>query len=66
MEKLSADPALYDVGSHVVELNKLVSELNKVTRETYKPSYASIDNIATEIRHHASMLQRICDGKRGL
>jgi hypothetical protein len=66
MDLRNADPALFDVATHVVELNKLITELNKVTRQTYKPSYQTIDNLATEIRHHAAMLQRICDGLRGL
>ena len=54
------DPA-FDVGVHVVEINKLVNELNRVTRQTFKPDYEAIDNISTEIKHHALMLQRICD-----
>ena len=66
MDLKERDSALFDVGAHVVELNKLITELNKVTRQTYKPSYQSIDNLATEIRHHAAMLQRICDGLRSL
>lgn len=60
------DPALFDVAAHVVELNKLVADLNKATRQTYKPSYQQIDDLATEIRHHAAMIQRICDGLRGV
>lgn len=66
MDLRKVDAALYDVGAHFVEMNKLITELNKVARQTYKPSYQSIDNLATEIRHHAAMLQRICDGLRGL
>jgi hypothetical protein len=60
------DPELLDIGSHVVAINQLVAQLNKVTRETYKPRYQDIDNIATEIRHHSAMIQRICDSVRGL
>lgn len=66
MDLRKVDVALYDVGAHVVEMNKLITELNKVARQTYKPDYATIDNLATEIRQHAAMLQRICDGLRGL
>ena len=66
MDIRERDPALFDVGAHVVEINKLITELNKVTRQTFKPDYTTIDNLATEIRHHAAMIQRVCDGLRGL
>jgi hypothetical protein len=66
MDMKERDPALFDVGAHVVALNQLLTELNKVTRQTYKPDYASIDNLATDIKHHASMIQQLCDGLRGL
>lgn len=55
------DPDFLDVGSHVVEINKLVTELNKLVRQTYKPEWSDIDAAVTELRHHCSMIQRIVD-----
>jgi hypothetical protein len=55
------DPDLLDVGSHIVEMNKLMTQLNKLTRETYKPAWSDIDAAASELRHHCSMIQRIVD-----
>lgn len=55
------DPDLLELGTHVVEINKLVTELNILVRQTYKPQWSDIDATATELRHHCSMIQRIVD-----
>lgn len=61
MEVKKYDPDMLDVGTHVVEINRLVNQLNRLVRQTYKPEWSDIDATATELRHHCSMIQRIVD-----
>lgn len=55
----NTDPMLFDLGSHVVQMNRLMTELNRLSRNAYKPNWQDIDGVATEIRHHCAMIQRI-------
>ena len=55
------DPMLFDVGSHIVQMNKLMTDLNRLCRNSYKPNWDDIDGVASELRHHCSMIQRIVD-----
>ena len=57
----NTDPMLFDLGSHVVQMNRLMTELNRLSRTAYTPNWDDIDGVATEIRHHCSMIQRIVD-----
>jgi len=52
---------LFDLGNHVVQMNKLMTELNRLSRNSYKPNWDDIDGVATELRHHCAMIQRIVD-----
>lgn len=61
MNEVHIDPMIYDVGSHVVAMNKLMIQLNSLNRSSYKPNWDDIDGVVTEIRHHCSMIQRIVD-----
>ncbi len=61
MSGVNIDPMLFDVGSHVVQMNKLMTDLNRLCRNAYKPNWEDIDGVATELRHHCSMIQRIVD-----
>lgn len=61
MREVYVDPMLFDLSNHVVQMNKLMTELNRLSRNSYKPIWADIDGVATEIRHHCSMIQRIVD-----
>ena len=66
MREVEIDQLTFEIGQHVVEINKLVNELNREARNSYKPNYEALDNIATEIKHHAIMIQRICDWRAEL
>jgi hypothetical protein len=61
MKEVHVDPMLFDLGNHVVQMNKLMTELNRLSRNSYKPDWTEIDGVATELRHHCSMIQRIVD-----
>jgi hypothetical protein len=61
MNEVHVDPMIYDIGGHVVEMNKLMTELNRLSRNSYKPNWSDIDGVATELRHHCAMIQRIVD-----
>ena len=61
MKEVHVDPMLFDLGNHVVQMNKLMTELNRLSRNSYKPDWSDIDGVATELRHHCSMIQRIVD-----
>ena len=61
MREIQVDPMLFDLGNHVVQMNKLMTELNRLIRQTYKPQWSDIDAVATELRHHCSMIQRVVD-----
>ena len=59
MKETQVDPMLFDLGNHVVQMNKLMTELNRLSRNSYKPNWDDRDGVATEIRHHCAMIQRI-------
>jgi len=61
MKEVHVDPMLFDLGNHIVQMNKLMTELNRLSRNSYKPDWTEIDGVATELRHHCSMIQRIVD-----
>jgi len=49
--------------AEIVSLDRLdySGNLNRLSRNAYKPNWDDIDGVATEIRHHCSMIQRIVD-----
>lgn len=58
-DQIKAEPS--DFGTHVVAINLLVAQLNKASRQTYKPDVMAIDNVITKLKHHCSMIQRLID-----
>jgi hypothetical protein len=46
-----------DLGGHVVALNSLMTQLNKEARQTYKPNYQAIANIANSMKMHATVIE---------
>lgn len=64
MREVDVDPLTYEIGQHVVEINKLVNELNRVARQGHKPNYALMDDLATAIKSETTMIQWICDKRR--
>lgn len=53
-----------DVSSYVVTLNKLVSELNKITRVTFKPNADEIVRLVAEIKTNADLLKERVENER--
>lgn len=53
-----------DVSSYVVTLNKLVSELNKITRVTFKPNADEIVRLVAEIKTNADLLKERVKNER--
>lgn len=45
-----------DLSAYVVQLNKLIMELNKVTRTTFSPNLEEIDRLSKEIAKVAEMM----------
>ena len=48
-----------DLSGHVVALNSLIAELNKEARQTFKPNYQEIANIAHSIKMHISVVENM-------
>ena len=46
-----------NIGSHVVALNNLMTELNKESRQTFKPDLVAIQRIMAKIKHHATEIE---------
>ena len=53
-----------DIGGHVVAMNRLMTDLIREARQTFKPDDVAIKNLAREIRNHASMIERILEVKK--
>jgi hypothetical protein len=55
------DKDLLDLSEHVVEINRLTTQLNHLTRQTHKPQWSDIDDTVTALRQQCSMIQRLVD-----
>lgn len=54
------DKDLRDVSEYVVEINRLTSELNRLTRSSH-PQWSDIDATVTNLRSQCTMIQRLVD-----
>ena len=53
-----------DIGGHVVAMNRLMTDLIREARQTFKPDDAAIKNLDSEIKNHASMIEHILEVKK--
>ena len=51
---------LADVSEYVVEINRLTSELNRLTRSS-QPQWSDVDAVVTNLRSQCTMIQRLVD-----
>jgi hypothetical protein len=58
MKKLKVNDAA-DLSGHLVAMNQLFTDLNRLTRQTYKPNYQAIVSIASQIKMHISVVETL-------
>ena len=46
-----------DLSMHVVALNRLMTDLNRETRQTFKPNLDVIVSLAAQMRMHTSVIE---------
>jgi hypothetical protein len=58
MEKIKVNDGA-DLSGHLVAVNQLLIQLNQLARQTYKPNYATIASVASQIKMHVSVIEGI-------
>ena len=58
MKKIKVNDAA-DLSGHLVAMNQLFTDLNRLTRQTYKPDYQAIASIASQIKMHISVVETL-------
>ena len=48
-----------DVSLHMVEINRLVNRLNRLTRETFAPDIEAINDIVVQLSDHIEALKQL-------
>lgn len=50
-----------DISSHVVEMNKLINELNRFTRNAAKVDVEEVSLIALKVEHLSREIHKLCE-----
>ena len=56
MKKVKIDNQL-DLSMHVVALNRLMTDMNRETRQTFKPNLALIASLASQMQAHLGVIE---------